>query len=390
MAIQISLQSPSVSSSQYNNTIGKCAITGSSQHGMLQQTSKVKGVEGTVKMLKEIQVCLCVFFVFSFGVFYELSQEHGCLFSCKPVSKELLKQNDVMIKDRSIIFLETTENLQPRPLVLCSVESAARIYSDRPVIFFMKGLDNQTMGNAKSSCPSLSFLSAMKNVFLFPLHMEVLFQDTPLLSWYLQVNATQEKDWVYIISDAIRLAMVWKYGGIYMDTDVISIRPIPVANFLAAQSSQFSSNGIFSFQQHHTFLWDCMEDFVQNYNGAIWGNQGPFLMTRVLKKLCNLTDFKDTEDQKCHNISFLNPQRFYPIPYKDWKMYYEVWDSTPQFNISYALHLWNFMNQKDKKNITIGSNILVENLFRMYCPATHKRLSQAVEGNEQMPQNKCG
>ncbi|XP_020671590.3 alpha-1,4-N-acetylglucosaminyltransferase [Pogona vitticeps] len=333
-------------------------------------------------MLKEIQVCLCIFFVFSFGVFYELSQEHSCLFSCKPASKQLLTPKDVMIQDRSIIFLETTENLQPRPLVLCSVESAARIYSERPVIFFMKGLDNHTMGSVSSSWSSLSFLSAMKNVFLFPLHMETLFQDTPLLSWYLQVNATLEKDWIYIISDAIRLAMVWKYGGIYMDTDVISIRPIPVSNFLAAQSSQFSSNGIFSFQQHHSFLWDCMEDFVRNYDGAIWGNQGPFLITRVLKRLCDLIDFKDTEDQKCHNISFLNPQRFYPIHYKNWTAYYEVWDPIPQFNTSYALHLWNFMNEKDKKNVTIGSNTLVENLFRMYCPTTYKRLSQTVEGSE--------
>ncbi|XP_042314445.1 alpha-1,4-N-acetylglucosaminyltransferase [Sceloporus undulatus] len=337
-------------------------------------------------MLKEIQLSLCVIFLFAFGIFYELYQEPDCI-SCKPISKYFLTPKDVMSQGRSIIFLETTENLQPPPLVLCSVESAARIYLDRPIIFFMKGLDNNSMTHFKSSCPSLSFLYAMKNVFLFPLQLDILFQDTPLLPWYLQVNATQEKNWVYILSDAVRLAMVWKYGGIYMDTDVISIRSIPVTNFLAAQSSQFSSNGILGFQQHHWFLWDCMEDFVQNYNGDIWGNQGPFLITRVLKRLCNLTDFEDTEDQRCHNISFLNPQRFYPIPYGFWMKYYEVWDSRPEFNDSYALHLWNYMNQDQKKNVTIGSNTLVENLFSTYCPTTYRSLIQAAEQSEQMFQN---
>ncbi|XP_025026115.1 alpha-1,4-N-acetylglucosaminyltransferase isoform X2 [Python bivittatus] len=211
------------------------------------------------------------------------------------------------------------------------------------------------------------------------IQMDILFQDTPLLPWFLQVNTTKEKYWPYIISDAIRLAVVWKYGGIYMDTDVISIKPIPVANFLAAQSSQFSSNGVFGFQHHHWFLWDCMKDFVQNYNGDIWGNQGPDLVTRILKKLCNLTDFEKVEDHICSNISFLHPQRFYPIPYEAWTKYYEVWTSKPEFNHSYAVHLWNFMNQKEKKNVTVGSNTLVENLFRTYCPSTYRSLVQAAE-----------
>ncbi|XP_062989301.1 alpha-1,4-N-acetylglucosaminyltransferase [Elgaria multicarinata webbii] len=338
-------------------------------------------------MLKEIQVCLCITFLSAFGIFYELYQAPGCFFSCNPISKQVMTPEDVMTEGRSIVFLETTDHLQPRPLVLCSVESAARIYPERPVIFFMKGLGNNTIADLKSCCPSLALLSAMKNVFLFPLQMDILFQDTPLLPWYLKVNATQEKNWVYIISDAIRLAVVWKYGGIYMDTDVISIRPIPVASFLAAQSSQFSSNGILGFQHRDKFLWDCMIDFVQHYNGNSWGNQGPYLVTRVLKRLCNLTNFENVIDQRCHNISFLHPIRFYPIPYPNWMAYYKVWDSRPEFNDSYALHLWNYMNNQQKE-VTIGSNTLVENLFKTYCPTTYRSLVQSAQESEQMSQNK--
>lgn len=139
-------------------------------------------------MLKEIQMCLGIFFVFACGIYYELSLEHDCFLSCKPVSKQNLTLEDVMIQGRSIIFMETTDRMQPPPLVICSVESAARIYPNRPVIFFMKGLDNKTVEDFKFSFPALSFLSAMKNVFFFPLQMASLFQDTPLLPWYLQVS----------------------------------------------------------------------------------------------------------------------------------------------------------------------------------------------------------
>lgn len=139
-------------------------------------------------MLKEIQMCLCIFFVFGFAVFYELSLESSCFFTCKPMSKQFLVPKDVMSQGRSIVFLETSDRLHPPPLVLCSVESAARIYSDRPIVFFLKGLENHTVMDLKPSSPALFSLSAMRNVFLFPLQLNFLFQDTPLLQWYLQVR----------------------------------------------------------------------------------------------------------------------------------------------------------------------------------------------------------
>ncbi|XP_064020818.1 alpha-1,4-N-acetylglucosaminyltransferase [Pogoniulus pusillus] len=331
---------------------------------------------GRTRMLRKIQICLC--FCFVSGILYELSLLSGCFLPYLPVPKHLLAPEQVLSLGRSIIFLETSERLEPPPLVSCSVESAARTYQDRPIILFMKGLANGTALRPASSYAAFSLLSSIKNVFIFPLQMETIFQETPLLSWYNQVVPEQEKNWVHVSSDASRLALIWKYGGIYMDTDVISIRPIPEESFLAAQKSQFSSNGIFGFPAHHKFIWDCMENFVLKYNGNIWGNQGPFLMTRMLKAICNLTDFRGTEDHSCPNISFLNPQRFYPIPYPAWRRYYKVWDPSPTFNHSYALHLWNFMNH-NRKAVVAGSNTLAEQLYRAYCPTTYQDLIQNAQ-----------
>lgn len=137
-------------------------------------------------MLKKIQICLCFFFVS--GILYEISLLSGCFFSCMPVPKQFLTPEQVLNLGRSIIFLETTERLEPPPLVSCSVESAARIYQDRPIILFMKGLTNDTVLDSNSSYTAFSLLSSMKNVFLFPLQMENVFQETPLLQWYNEVR----------------------------------------------------------------------------------------------------------------------------------------------------------------------------------------------------------
>ncbi|XP_054022439.1 alpha-1,4-N-acetylglucosaminyltransferase-like [Dryobates pubescens] len=337
---------------------------------------------GRARMLKRIHLCLC--FSFISGILYELSLLSGCFFPYVPLSKHLLSPEEVLSLGRSIIFLETSERLEPPPLVSCSVESAARTYQDRAIILFMKGLSNHTALQGNSSHAAFSLLSAMKNVFIFPLRLEAIFQETPLLQWYNQVVPEQEKNWVHVSSDAGRLALLWKYGGIYMDTDVISLRPIPPGSFLAAQKSRFSSNGIFGFPARHWFLWACMEDFVLKYNGDIWGNQGPLLMTRVLKALCNLTDFRGAEDHSCRNISFLNPQRFYPIPYPAWRRYYKVWDRSPSFNHSYALHLWNFMNH-NRQAVVAGSNTLAEQLYRARCPTTYRDLVRNARRGDPAP-----
>ncbi|KAM5164057.1 alpha-1,4-N-acetylglucosaminyltransferase-like [Mantella aurantiaca] len=264
--------------------------------------------------------------------------------------------------------------MQPPSLVLCAIESAAHVYKDRPVAYFMKGLNETNSDKAKKKYFP-KFISS-NNIYIFPLKFNEVFAGTPLLSWYNKVDPTREIYWTHVSADGCRLALIWKYGGIYMDTDIISIRPIPHQHFLAAESNQCSSNGVFGFPSHHNFTMKSMEDFVLNYRGAVWGYQGPSLFTRILKTICNIPIFNGEADIACGNITFLHPKHFYPIPYPQWKRYYEVWTKTPNFDISYGLHLWNYMNRIERKAMVPGSNSLVEHLYKQYCPSTYQNLTE--------------
>ncbi|XP_069474141.1 alpha-1,4-N-acetylglucosaminyltransferase-like [Ambystoma mexicanum] len=281
------------------------------------------------------------------------------------------KKQQYSIHGPGIFFIETSDRMVLPSLVTCSIESAARTYPDRPVYFLMKGLREDTTISLTSSYRAVSLLASLKNVHILPLRFEDLFQDTPLQSWHQKVNPAKQRYWTHHVSDACREVLLWKYGGIYMDTDVISIRQIPVEDFLAAESPTLCSSAVLGFRQHHPFLWECMEDYVKNYNGDIWIQQGPLLYTRVAAKFCEMPNFEKVGDAMCSSFSYLQPKRFFPISYDKWFHYFSVWDKNRDiFNNSYALHFWNYMN-KEQRSVTAGSNTVAEYIFKKYCPATY-------------------
>ncbi|XP_073481005.1 alpha-1,4-N-acetylglucosaminyltransferase-like isoform X2 [Aquarana catesbeiana] len=337
-------------------------------------------------MLKAIQLLAIFLMMVAFGFIINTNfrQKSYCILnSLLPNESKLVirdntngmsssfSANTILREGNGILFMETTDRMDPPSLVLCAIESAARVYPDRPVVFFMKGLENiNTEEDEKRARQHFPTLSSYSNVYLFPLRMDQLLDETPLKPWFDKVNPEKEVYWTHVSSDACRFALMWKYGGIYMDADVISLHPIPQDHFLAAQDFTTTSSSVFGLSSHYQLAWRFMENFVENYRGEIWGHQGPGVFTRVVKKFCGMPVFTSTDDVMCGNISYFHPQRFYPISYPAWRRYFAVWQNLPTFNDSYALHLWNFMNKEGKSMVT-GSNTLVEHLYQKQCPITY-------------------
>ncbi|XP_075117681.1 alpha-1,4-N-acetylglucosaminyltransferase-like [Leptodactylus fuscus] len=351
-------------------------------------------------MLKQLKILVIVLFVAAAGFFYRtVLIQHGVHILRVLISKGVLPMSDkdyhqilrlgnvtsrtispshVLQQGDGVLFVETTDRMEEPALVLCSIESAARAYPDRPVVFFMKGLDDVvTEDDEEKARQRFPTLSPYKNVYFFPLRLQELFTDTPFLAWYKKIDPSREIHWTHVKSDACRFAMIWKYGGIYMDTDVISIRPIPEDNFLAAQSDTITSSAVFGLSRRHPLSWEFMENFVENYRGHVWGHQGPGVFTRVVYKYCGRLRFTSVDHLKCANVSYFHNERFYPIAYPSWRKYFEVWKDLPTFSNSYALHLWNYMN-KERKFMMVGSNALLEHLYQQYCPRTYGSLVQNV------------
>ncbi|XP_067897453.1 lactosylceramide 4-alpha-galactosyltransferase-like [Heterodontus francisci] len=273
-----------------------------------------------------------------------------------------------------LMFIDTTNEVAPSPLAVCSVESAARANPEKPIYYFMIGFKGN-LSDYPDQYMTLQPLLSMKNIILLPLNLKTLFENTPLNDWYHQVDPDWENYWIHVLSDACRLALLWKYGGIYLDTDIISLKPLTFTNFICAQEENLANGAALGFSQHHNFLQDCMIDFVRDYQGEIWGHQGPLLMSRVLRRWCKTDDLDEFVDAKCNNISYLPSKFFYPIPYNEWEKYFEHWtleNIRATFSETYGAHIWNFLSSGNQDNMTGGSGVLLEYLFHKYCPRTYK------------------
>ncbi|XP_078059128.1 alpha-1,4-N-acetylglucosaminyltransferase-like [Mustelus asterias] len=257
------------------------------------------------------------------------------------------------VMDPGIIFVETTDKVEPTQLVVCSVESAARLNPDKHVYYFMKGFSGKLSQYPLPNYTGIPLLSATSNVVLLPLHLTGLFENTPLYEWHQKVNPDLETYWIHVLADGCRLALLWKYGGTYLDTDVISMKPLPFGNFTVLQKDSYFSNGVLGFHlKYHQFLLDSMKDFVANYIGDIWGHQDPTLITRVMKRWCKLNNNDQLTANECNGISFWIPRRFYPIPHPSWEHYYDPWkkeDIESIFSDTYGANVWNNMDSDKKK-----------------------------------------
>ncbi|XP_040291953.1 lactosylceramide 4-alpha-galactosyltransferase [Bufo bufo] len=266
-----------------------------------------------------------------------------------------------------IFFLETSDKTSPTFQVMCAVESAARANPNTKITIMMNGLTANNQSIPRNF--GISLLSCFSNVEFVPLDFKKLFMDTPLSMWYSKV----EKHWESVdyptLSDACRLAILWKWGGIYLDTDFIILKNlVNITNSMGLQSLYTVNGAFLTFQPQHKFIELCMRDFVNTYNYWLYGHQGPQLLTRVYKRWCGIHRLRDKKS--CRGVNILPKEAFYPVDWQDWKKYFEVIDPKEMKMLlrnSYGVHLWNKKSQG--RHLENGS--FLEHLQLKHCPTTN-------------------
>ena len=76
------------------------------------------------------------------------------------------------------------------------------------------------------------------------------------------------------ISDAVRFVLLWKFGGLYSDTDIINMAPIPKEEFVIGRQDPTVLNSNFmkvAYGGHYFFLQAILY-FVDRYSVSIYTN----------------------------------------------------------------------------------------------------------------------
>ncbi|GMI91679.1 hypothetical protein like AT4G19900 [Hibiscus trionum] len=121
-------------------------------------------------------------------------------------------------------------------------------------------------------------------------NLDELLKDTPthvFASVWFEWRKT--KFYATHYSELVRLAALYKYGGIYLDSDIIVLKPLLALNNTVGQEDQGSSlNGaLMAFRKHSPFIMECLKEFYMTYDDTQLKANGAGLLSRVAKRFLN-------------------------------------------------------------------------------------------------------
>lgn len=128
--------------------------------------------------------------------------------------------------------------------------------------------------------------------------------------------------------DIARYELLYRYGGIYADTDCECRKPFDalaacVSGFVGEERPGYYGNAVLGFSRHHSFLRSVVDSLPDSWrDGAdILAQTGPGLLTRLL-------------DSGRPNVVVFPSAYFYPYSCK------EPWRRDEPFPDAYAVHHW--------------------------------------------------
>ncbi|KAM1159745.1 hypothetical protein ACFX19_033445 [Malus domestica] len=153
-------------------------------------------------------------------------------------------------------------------------------------------------------------------------NLPFLVKDMPSESWLEELKSGR-KDPGYIrlsqnLANLIRLAMLYKYGGIYLDTDFVILKDfLGLRNAVGAQIIDKNSkqrttlnNAVMTFDVNHSILENFIDECAKTFNGNKWGHNGPYSVSRVIERVGNSPGYNLTILPPCSWLEF--PSRMSP------------------------------------------------------------------------------
>ncbi|XP_018013051.2 lactosylceramide 4-alpha-galactosyltransferase [Hyalella azteca] len=197
---------------------------------------------------------------------------------------ELYKDVTPDVAAYNVYLMETSSATVVTPRALCGLESYCNHNPGAHVWFLVTSqyLESTTLAEL------MSLQATYPNLCVAHLNFSSLFQDTPLLELYLSQRFNRTSFLANNLCNMGRLAIVYKFGGLYTDMDVIALRPLmPAANFIALQDdkSGYLNAAIHYLRRQHPMSMKIMEHIAANYKGNVWGANGPTAQTNAAKHL---------------------------------------------------------------------------------------------------------
>ncbi|CAM6041137.1 unnamed protein product [Sphagnum compactum] len=177
-------------------------------------------------------------------------------------------------------------------------------------------------------------------------------------------------------TELLRLVALYKYGGVYMDMDVIVLKPLDsLSNTVGSEilaNGEIRLNGaIMAFNKSSPFLRQCLEEFTATYDDTLLEWNGAELVTRVANSSIGKGGKRWIEDADVLQIQ--EPFAFFPIPSSKISRYLVAPTDKQQdeekellgriIDEAYTTHLWNRLTA----SMVPENGSVIETILNRHC-----------------------
>ncbi|XP_037776740.1 lactosylceramide 4-alpha-galactosyltransferase-like [Penaeus monodon] len=292
----------------------------------------------------------------------------------------LFREAAAAASDANVFLTETACRARPAPRAWCAVESWARQNPASRVWYLLTAPQLDDSDGVASL-----LLRAYGNLRFASLDAGELFKGTALegvfasAAWFLHSAHPP-----VVLSDLLRAALVWRFGGFYCDSDTVCLKDTSALRDVASYAQQDVGkigSFCFHFRDHHRFLETLMEVQKENFQPNTWDSVGPLSFTKTSRRLCGEDDLSrlspagSTTPVSCGDFRLLPPRFLTPV------LFYDVGeifapgagrDFARKFNGTYVLH--TYTSRSKDTPFRAGSESHFDVAAKMSCPITYELL----------------
>jgi lactosylceramide 4-alpha-galactosyltransferase len=279
--------------------------------------------------------------------------------------------------NKNVFFIESgdAKDVKINSRQACSIESAAAANPNQKIFIIFTSAER--LQRLKRT-PEVDAILSYQNVFINYLDLDEISVGTPFEKFFKMKMLRTSNYKTEHGSDVVRFLLLWKYGGTYLDTDIIVRKRLDTfpQNFACPESNSYMNNAAINLVRNEdSMLADIFAfDLLTNFNGTLWSYNGPMMMTRVLQKLCSTMSTTEMAQKKvCKGFHVIPKDMCYAIYGTQFSKLFDDADAEKTMELvkdSLLVHFWNKLSSKTV--LRRNQKAAYIQLARMHCPKVFK------------------
>ncbi|XP_063697453.1 lactosylceramide 4-alpha-galactosyltransferase-like [Culicoides brevitarsis] len=279
--------------------------------------------------------------------------------------------------DRQIFFIETTcaevcdcgtvfDNRR-----ICGFESTVRLHPDSQIFILI--VNSDYFEPAYDFEPTKKLME-FKNIHFRSINLEKFSKGTPLEQFFATKRYTKSRFMKTHLSDILRYLVLWKYGGTYLDSDMICLKNLDDlgSNWASDEGDKSVQSAMMNLGNDdlgRTLAKNFLNEVNTRFNGKKWAINGPQLVTRVLQRFCKTKSIYKMMKQTCKGFKIYPGTKFAPVNWEKAEDYFKEISSNDTMSVindAYTAHIFNHItfNLRVLKNASVP----YAKLANQFCP----------------------